>query len=211
MKTYRLSTSGRRTAIILLIGACTIWAFALWSFRSTLNIRYDPRYFLETLNASVEQGLSISQIVPAFLMLILIVATPLLVWNILEEWAASYTPTDEGLRFETIMGITITFPWEDIRGIQRVDDDSDDPLDHLIIKGDHTSQIPNPLLRFLHNQAYGRHRLPLYAGLESRDELLAEIQQHTGTNDAHASEQQPASVQETGTHTYDMNNPSGTP
>lgn len=175
MHTYRLAPAGRRTAIILLICALVIWAFALWTFRSTLGASADPNAsFFAALRANVEAGLSISQIVPALLMLVLIVATPLVVWNVLEEWAASYTPTDEGLRFESI-GVVLTYPWEGIAAIRRQDDDADEPVDELLLKADYTGQIGNPLLRFLHGQAYGRRRLPIYAGLERREELLKEI------------------------------------
>ncbi len=182
MQTYRLSAQGRRTTLILLVGAFAIWGFALWSFRSTLNLSYAPRQFLPTLNASIADGLTISQIVPAVLMLVLIVATPLLIWNLIEEWGASYTPTEEGLRFESLLGIAITYPWESLRMLRRVDDDSDDPLDELLINGNYSNQIGNPVVRFLHNQAYGRNTLPIYAGLESRDSLLATITQHIATD-----------------------------
>jgi hypothetical protein len=178
MKTYRLSPSGRRTALILLVGALIIWAFALWTFRSTLGISYNPLRFWGSLRAAIQgdqgQGLSIAQIVPALLMLVLIVATPLVIWNIFEEWSAAYTLTDAGLRFASL-GIDLTYPWAGIDAIRRVDDDSDEPLDELLLREDYTRQIRNPLLRFLHGQAYGRKKLPLYAGLEDRDELLAEI------------------------------------
>ena len=86
MKTYRISSSGRRTALILLVGALIIWVFALWTFGCTLGISYNP---LAVLGVAARchpgrsrQGLSISQIVPALLMLVLIVATPLVIWNI---------------------------------------------------------------------------------------------------------------------------------
>jgi hypothetical protein len=183
MKTYRISASGRHTALILLIGALIIWAFALWTLRSTLGISYNPLQFWGTLRQSVEQGLSISQIVPALLMLMLIVATPLVIWNILEEWAAAYTPTEGGLRFESL-GVALSYPWQGISAVRRVDEDSDEPVDELILNEDYTRQIRNPVLRFLHGQAYGRTKLPLYAGLENRDELLAEIRRRAGLPEA---------------------------
>lgn len=185
MKTYRLSAAGRRTTLILLIGAIIIWGFALWSFRSTLEISYNPLLFWSSLSTSVAGGLSISQLVPALLMLVLIVTTPLLIWNLLEEWAASYTPTEQGLRFESL-GIALTYPWTAITAIRRSDDDSDEPVDELLITGDHHRQIANPLLRFLHTQAYGRGKLPIYAGLAERDELLKEIRRHTNGSAAEA-------------------------
>lgn len=179
-KTYRISAAGRRTALVLLIGALVIWAFALWTFRSTLGVSDNPNdTFWQALRANVAHGLAISQIVPALLMLVLIVATPLVVWNILEEWAAAYTPTADGLRFASL-GVALTYPWAGIGGVRRIDEDSDEPLDELLLKEDYTRQIRNPLLRFLHSQAYGRTKLPLYAGLQDRDELLAEIRQRAG-------------------------------
>jgi hypothetical protein len=186
MKTYRLSPSGRRTALILLVGALIIWAFALWTFRRTLGISYNPLLFWSSLRAAIQgengQGLAIGQIVPALLMLVLIVATPLVIWNILEEWAAAYTPTDAGLRFASL-GVDLTYPWVGIGAIRRVDDDADEPMDELLLREDYTRQIRNPLLRFLHGQAYGRTKLPLYAGLQDRDELLSEIRQRASLAD----------------------------
>jgi hypothetical protein len=174
MKTYRISPSGRRTALILLVGALIIWVFALWTFSSTLGISYNPIAFWGTLRASVEAGLSISQLVPALLMLVLIVATPLVIWNICEEISASYTPAADGLRFSAL-GVNLSLPWAGISAIRRVDEDSDEPMDELQLREDYTSQIRNPVLRFLHGQAYGRTKLPIYSGVMDRDELLATI------------------------------------
>lgn len=181
MKAYRLSATGRNTTLILLLGALAIWAFALWSFRSTLGLSYNPLTFWSELSTTLtaDAGFPISRAVPALLMLVLIVATPLLFWNLLEEWRAVYTPTDEGLRF-TSLGIDLLYPWADISGIERLDADGDEPVDALLFASDHTRQIANPVLRFLHAQAYGRRTLPIYAGLDEREELLALIRQRTG-------------------------------
>jgi hypothetical protein len=174
------------------VSALAIWGFALWSLRSTLNLSYNPLEFWGTLSASLAQGLTIGQAVPALLMLVLIVATPLVIWNLLEEWAASYTPTDEGLRF-TSLGISLLYPWDSIEAVQRVDDDSDDPFDEVLLREDYTGQIGNPLLRWLHAQAYGRRKLPIYAGIEQRNQLLAEIKQRAGLLE-YAEEPAPASA-----------------
>jgi hypothetical protein len=171
MKTYRLSAAGRRTTLVLLVGALVIWAFAIWSFSSTVTIG----------SADGLQNLPISQLVPALLMLVLIVATPFLFWNLLEEWDAAYTPTTEGLRFESL-GARIVYPWEAIAAVRQVDDDGDETIDEVLVRGDFTGQIRNPVVRFLHGQAYGRNKLPIYPGLEERQELINEICLRVGLN-----------------------------
>jgi hypothetical protein len=176
MKTYRLSAAGRRQTMILLVAALLIWIFAIWSFASTLRISYHPLQLWSSLQQSLAAGLSVGQVVPALLMLGLIVATPLLIWNLLEEWAAAYTPAPEGLRFASLPGIALLYPWTAISAVERADDDPDEPLDELLLRADYSAQISRPVLRFLHRQAFGGKRLPIYAGLEDRDELLAEIQ-----------------------------------
>ncbi|PDW05008.1 hypothetical protein [Candidatus Viridilinea mediisalina] len=177
MKAYRLSPAGQRLTLILLVAALLIWAFALWSFASTLRISYHPLQFWPSLQQSLAAGLGVGQVVPALLMLCLIVATPLLIWSLLEEWAGCYTPTTDGLRFTSLLGISLLYPWSSISAIRRADDDADEPLDELIFNTDQSSQIQQPLLRFLHRQAFGGTRLPIYAGLEDRDALLDEIRQ----------------------------------
>jgi hypothetical protein len=178
MKSYRLSAAGRRQSLLLLVAALLIWIFAIWSFASTLRISYNPLQFWPSLQQSLATGLGVGQVVPALLMLGLIVATPLLIWSLLEEWTAIYTPTPAGLRFEALLGLSLLYPWETISAVQRADDDPDEPLDELLLSADQSSQIAQPLLRFLHRQAFGGKRLPIYAGIEQRDELLAEIRRH---------------------------------
>ncbi len=174
MKTYRLSAAGRRNVLVLLVAALLIWVFALWSFASTLRISYNPLRFWPSLQESLAQGLSVGQVVPALLMLVLIVATPLLIWALLAEWAAAYTPTPDGLRFESL-GVRVTCPWDRVRAVQPVDADADEPFDELLLDTDASAQIAHPVARFLHRQAWGSYRLPIYPGLEERDELLAAI------------------------------------
>jgi hypothetical protein len=177
MQTYRLSAAGRRLTLVLLVAALLIWAFAIWSFASTLRISYRPLELWPSLQQSLADGLGVGQVVPALLMLALIVATPLLIWNLLEEWAAAYTPTPEGLRFESL-GLRVTYPWSAIETLRRVDDDAEEPLDELLLDGDYGAQIGNPVVRFLHRQAFGPTRLPIYAGIEERDALIAAIRRY---------------------------------
>lgn len=181
MQTYRLSPAGRRLTLVLLVAALLIWAFAIWSFASTLRISYNPLQLWPSLQQSLADGLGVGQIVPALLMLALIVATPLLIWNLLEEWAAAYTPAPEGLRFESL-GVRVTYPWAAIRALRPADDDAEEPLDELVLDGDYGTQIPNPMVRFLHRQAFGTARLPIFAGLEDRDSLIAAIRGHIATH-----------------------------
>jgi hypothetical protein len=165
MKTYRLSASGRRTTLVLLIGALLIWAFAIWTLRSSLaTVGSEP--------------LTIGQIIPALLMVVLIIATPLVVWNLLEEWSSAFTPSEAGLRF-TANGVDLIYPWSGLQAIRATDDDNDEPMHELIWDRDYTSAIRNPLIRFLHGQAYGRTKLPLYAGIADRQELVQTIRQYS--------------------------------
>jgi len=71
--------------MVLLVAALLIWVFAIWSFASTLRISYHPLRLWPSLQQSLAEGLGVGQVVPALLMLALIVATPLLIWNLLEE------------------------------------------------------------------------------------------------------------------------------
>lgn len=174
MKTYRLSAAGRRNVLVLLVAALLIWMFAFWSFASTLRISYDPVRFWPSLQESLAQGLSVGQVMPALLMLVLIVATPLLIWALLAEWAAAYTPTPDGLRFETL-GVRVVCPWHCVRSVHPVDADAEEPFDELLLDSDLGTQIVHPVTRFLHRQAWGVDRLPIYPDLEERDELLAAI------------------------------------
>ncbi|WP_129627000.1 hypothetical protein [Candidatus Oscillochloris fontis] len=163
MKTYRLSAAGRRSTLVLILSALLLAAFALWSLITSVQTNY----------AQI-QSLSMGHVLPALLMLVLLVATPFLIWNLLEEWAASYRTDADGLTFESL-GIHIHMPWSAVAGLRSADDDHDDPLDTILFSQDVGPQMRNPILRFLHRQTYGSRSLPVYPGLEARSELLTEI------------------------------------
>jgi hypothetical protein len=182
MRTYRLSAAGRRTNLALLIGALVIWFFALWSLSSTLGIQYAPAQFWASVQAVFSAGLGVGRVVPALLMLALIIATPLLIWNLLVEWTASYTPMPDGLQF-TALGVQITYPWATIQSLQSGADDQDEPLDAVIVAVDQTEQIAHPLTRALFRQAFGRTRLPIFAGVADRADLVAAIGAAVGRPD----------------------------
>lgn len=179
MRTYRLSAAGRRLNLALLLGALIIWLFALWSFSSTLGIQYHPAQFWASLQAVVSAGLGVGRVVPALLMLALIIATPLLIANLLFEWTAQYTPTADGLHVRAL-GTELTYPWAVIEDVRTLDDDHDEPLAAVIVAVDQTDRIAQPLVRALVRLAIGRQRLPLAAGLADRETLIATIRDQAG-------------------------------
>lgn len=182
MKSYQLSSVGRRNTLLLMIGAGLIWAFAVWTFQSTLNISYAPDSVNDPLGVLwSDQGLSVNKAIPALFMLVLMIAAPLTMWNITMEWMSRYTPTNDGLRYES-MKISMLIPWSSISEIRAVDADSDEASHELRLKTDPTTQITNPVWRILHAQAYGRMVLPIHAGVEQRDDLIEEIRRRTNVN-----------------------------
>lgn len=183
MKTYRLNSTGRRATVLLALGALLVWIFALWKLPDVLSsssVQVSYLHLPSTLSAAIEQGLSVSQLVPALLLLVLIVAAPLLLWNLLEEWSTTYIVREDGLVYDTVQGISVLYPWTSIKQLRRVDPESAAPVHELIVDRAEVRQIRNLLLRWLHEQAYGRTRIPIYARIDNRDELLHEIVTRAG-------------------------------
>ena len=183
-KTYRLGRAGRRMAYLLLTGAVLIWLFALWTLKNTLKLGFRPQNLWPSLQnlgrrlvgAEGATPLTAEEAIPAVVMLVLLVVIPLLIWNILEELRASITVRSDGIVFRSL-GVELTCPWGDLADLRPVDEESDEPLDELVLRTSHLGEIRNPLVRFLHWQAYGRYKLPLYGGLEEREDLIARIRQ----------------------------------
>jgi hypothetical protein len=183
MKTYRLDVNGRRATLLLMLSALLVWLFALWKLPdvlSTDNARVSYLRLPSTLAAAINDGLSVSQIVPALLFVVLIVATPLLIWNLLEEWSTTYAVRDDGLAYDTVQGISVLYPWSAIKGVRPVDPEAESPDHELLVDDTGICQIRSRVLRWLHQQAFGRSRIPIYARVADRDELIAEIVARAG-------------------------------
>ncbi len=183
MKHYRLDATGRRATLLLMVGAFVVWLFAIWKLPdllSTDNVRVRYLRLPSTLAAAITDGLGVSQIVPALLFIVLIVAAPLLIWNLLEEWSTSYTVRDDGLLYDTVQGISVLYPWTAIKGVRRADPEAKSPDHEVIVDDVGICQIGSPWLRWLHRQAFGRMRIPIYARVASRDELIEEIVTRAG-------------------------------
>ncbi|GAC1647813.1 MAG: hypothetical protein NVS4B8_20630 [Herpetosiphon sp.] len=67
------------------------------------------------------------------------------------------------------------YQWNQVYDVRRSSEPRDDAIDDILVDPQAVRQIRNPLLRGLHLLALGRTRLPVYAGLEDRDGLVARI------------------------------------
>jgi hypothetical protein len=202
MKTYRLDTTGRRATLLLMLGALVVWLFALWKLPDTLSTEHVRVSYLRlpgTLSAALTDGLGVSQILPALLFVVLIVAAPFLIWNLLEEWSTTYLVREDGLVYDTVQGISVLYPWTAIKALRLVDPEAESPVHELIVDDAGICQIRSRILRWLHRQAFGRTRVPIYAHVTDRDELIAEIVARAGLQMTSSGKpmQEPATKSET--------------
>jgi hypothetical protein len=79
-----------------------------------------------------------------------------------------------------VQGISVLYPWNEIKGLRQVDPEADESVHELIVDQSGICQINSRVLRWLHRQAFGRSRVPIYAHVVSRDELLQEIVTRAG-------------------------------
>lgn len=208
---YPMSSDGRRQAYILLVGVISIMVFAVWSLVTILD-----------------GGLDGAEWVSALLMLGILVVSPLVAWTLLEEANSRLTVTEEGVRYSTLGGINLLYPWSQLAGFKQRggrgrfarfflgEEENGESVDKknsptpalnaqaeannedeeeseaeteshaLLVRDSYGAelirQLPNGVVRFLHTQAHGA-TLPVYSGLENRDELLSQIALHVGTNE----------------------------
>jgi hypothetical protein len=97
---YRLAPEARRTARVLLLGVLAIAVFAIWS-----------------LVALLAGGLQGPEWVSALLLLAILGLSPLVAWSLLAEYNATILTDAAGLTYRTIGGITLTYPWPQVRGL----------------------------------------------------------------------------------------------
>jgi hypothetical protein len=61
-------------------------------------------------------------------------------------------------------------------------EDDQEALGAVLVAPEALRQIKNPLSRWLHRQAFGAGRVPLYPGVERRDELVQQIVSMIGSD-----------------------------
>lgn len=98
---YRMSREGRRQAIILLIGVLSLEVFAVWSLLTILD-----------------RGIEGAEWVSALLMLAIGIVAPLVAWTLLEEINSRYLVAADGLRYSSLGGVDLLYPWEQLAGFK---------------------------------------------------------------------------------------------
>lgn len=179
MHTYRLSREGRQTTLILMLTAILLGGFALYTLQSTLGFRYLD--FGPSVAAMLGRGLGPGELIPSGILLIMIISAPFLLWSLWEEWSTEYTVSPDGLRYSTVRGISLQYPWTAIRAVRRGEDN--EAITEVVVDP-RAASIRNPVLRWLHRQALGDTVVPIYAGVAERDALVAQIVEHAGLNNA---------------------------
>src|SRR5947209_17416337 len=100
-KSYTLTGAGRRTTLTLMAGALVLWVTALWLLGDTLHVTLaqpsvDHPCTIGALgravlgHQSIETGLeghpctglTVDQAVPGALLLVMVIALPLMAWNL---------------------------------------------------------------------------------------------------------------------------------
>lgn len=161
---YRLSAAGRWKLAALLAATALCWLLGLVLYRQA----WAPPP-AEGAARPPLQGL----VVPGYLFGALLLAAPLLAWDLLAELTARYAVLPEGLRFRSLL-LDVTYPWQRLQSLKPAGRGAAGFQPGRI----DVTAAPAPLAlvgRLLHPQTYGRHRVPIYADVAGRDELVAAI------------------------------------
>jgi hypothetical protein len=198
---YAMSKEGRRQAVVLLLGVASIWVFALWSLITILEGGITG---IEWVSSVLMLGiLLVAPLVGWGLLEEAYSRVSLGDAGVRYQTIGGLDVTyrwDDLVGFKkgrgrgriarfflgdgsdeeadpTRTGTAIPANEMDSNDEESSEDDPDTLL--LEVREGHTSRIANPVLRFLHSQAHG-HALPIYGGLENRDDLLTEINTRLG-------------------------------
>ena len=187
---YAMSRDGRRQAIVLLLGVISIWVFALWTLITTLDNGLDGAEWVTAI------------LMIAILLVAPLVGWTLLEeanarYAVAPEGLTYSTFGGINLTFpwSDITGVQPKdapgrlarfFLGDDAPALAREPEPAEpnapeepepegEPRTVLLgLSTSPSSQIANPLVRFLHKQAHG-DALPIYGGLENQQTLLDEI------------------------------------
>jgi hypothetical protein len=163
---YRISRASRKVDWVLLIGATFTWLFAAWTIYTLLT-----------------GGIELGEIVPLALMSGLILVTPFLIWNIMEEMESTFAVNGDGLIYRA-PGVAVICPWDKITGISEARKEGFwvSEGSSVNFSGDCMPASSNSLTALLHRQAHGLNRLRLYASIEGREELQEYVRSHIGNS-----------------------------
>ncbi len=167
--TYRLSTAGKLTVLTYIIATLGLMVFAAWLALDTLGLKLSS---WSASWATAQPTWTSGQITVAAGLLVVLCASPLLLWNLLAEALIRYTPTDSGLLVRTL-GINHSYPWASMSFIHPADRAGLHQRDDVLLAAPHGRAWSHWLLNI-----YGR--LPIYAHVHDRERLLATIQDRLG-------------------------------
>ncbi|HST05693.1 MAG TPA: hypothetical protein VLQ48_13285 [Chloroflexia bacterium] len=195
--TYPMSREGRRQAIVLLLGVVSIAIFALWSL---INILQDGVSDVEWVTGAFMLAILLVLPLVAWTLLeevnaVVTADEDNLTYRTLGGVALQYKwPDIKGLKTKQGRGRLARFFLGNDADVHEApaspapntDDDAEQSTEEpgtllLDVAADPALQIKNPIVRFLHKQAYG-DTLPLHGGLTGRSLLVKTINQHTGSN-----------------------------
>ncbi len=167
--TYRLSTTGRWLIVSFMVATLLVWLFALWLLLDTLSLSLGS--LVESWRKAAPTWTT-GQTMPAYLLVALLVATPLLLWNLGRELAARYHVDADGVRFRSL-GLNVYQPWTQIVGLRTINERGDQPprIDLLVTE----STRPGLGRRLFHRHTLGR--IPIYGSVANRETLVATIRE----------------------------------
>lgn len=192
---FPMSREGRRQAIVLLLGVISLAIFALWSL---INILQDGVSDVEWVTGAFMLAILLVSPLVAWTLLeeantVVTTSDNGLTYRTLGGISLQYKwPDVTGFKSKQGKSKLARFflgdddaPQEEAVSVTSEGDaesSAESPSTLLLsVRTDPALQLQNPLVRFLHKQAYG-DILPLHSGLANRDLLINNINKNTAVN-----------------------------